>query len=50
MRWIGTAPRKPEKVFVVHGQPEAAEHLAGRIAKDFGSQVQVPDHGEGFEM
>ncbi len=50
MRWIGTAPRKPEKVFVVHGQPEAAEHLAARIAGDFGSQVEVPDQGEGFDL
>jgi metallo-beta-lactamase family protein len=50
MRWIGTAQRKPRRVFVVHGQPESAEHLAGRISQEFGAEVTVPDLKESFAI
>jgi metallo-beta-lactamase family protein len=50
MRWIGTAKKRPDKVFVVHGQPEAAEYTAKRIATEFGSETFVPDLGQGFDL
>ena len=50
MRWIGSAGRRPRRVFVVHGQPESAENLAGRIAREFGAEVAVPDLKESFEI
>jgi metallo-beta-lactamase family protein len=50
MRWIGTAARKPKKVFVVHGEEEAARTLGARIAGEFGSQVTVPDLRDSFEI
>ena len=50
MRWIGTARKKPARVFVVHGEPESAEHLAGRIAGEIGAEVSVPDLKESFEI
>ena len=42
LRWLGTAPRPPERVFVVHGDPEPAAALTARIRKDLGWQAHVP--------
>lgn len=50
MRWIGTAERKPETVFVVHGQLESAEFLANRIENEFGSKTHVPDLKDSYEL
>ena len=50
MRWIGTAERKPAKVFVVHGEEKSAKALAGRISKEFGSQTTIPNLKDSFEI
>jgi len=50
MRWIGTAQRKPRRVFVVHGEPESAEHMAGRIHDEIGAETTVPGLGESFTL
>lgn len=50
MRWIGTAERKPRRVFVVHGEVEAAEHLAGRIRQETGAEVTIPQLKESFAI
>jgi metallo-beta-lactamase family protein len=50
MRWIGTADKKPAKVFVVHGEEESAKALAGRIKKEFGSQTTIPNLKDSFEI
>lgn len=50
MRWIGTAGRKPRRVFVVHGEEEAATHLAGRIAEATGAEVAVPRLKDSFDL
>ena len=44
LRWLGTAGRPPERVFVVHGDPEPAAALAARIRKDLGWPVRVPEY------
>ena len=50
MRWIGTAPQPPKRVFVVHGEPESAEFMAERIAAATGAETTAPDLKEGFEL
>ena len=50
MRWIKSAQRPPRRVFVVHGEPESAAHLAKRIAREIKAQVHVPELGEAFEV
>lgn len=42
LRWLGTAARPPERVFVVHGDPGPAAMLAGRIRKELGWHATVP--------
>ncbi|MBU8872079.1 MAG: MBL fold metallo-hydrolase [Gemmatimonadales bacterium] len=50
MRWIGTAPQPPKRVFVVHGEPESAQYMAERIAEVTGAETTAPDLKEGFEI
>lgn len=50
MRWIGTAERKPKKVFVVHGEEESALALGQRIKKEIGAQITVPGLKDSFEI
>jgi metallo-beta-lactamase family protein len=47
--WLKTAPRAPERVFVTHGEPAAAEALRGRIAAELGWDARVPRLGEAAE-
>ncbi len=50
IRWIGTAERKPGKVFVVHGEEDSAMALGARIKKEFGAQVTIPNLKDSFEI
>jgi len=50
MRWVGTAKRKPGRVFVVHGEEESAKALAGRLTGEFGVQAIVPEMKDSFEI
>ncbi len=42
---VGGASTKPRRVFVVHGDPDAAEAFAGRI-RDLGMEPYLPKHRE----
>ncbi|HEY7717963.1 MAG TPA: MBL fold metallo-hydrolase [Pedococcus sp.] len=46
LEWLVRIPRPPETVYVVHGEPEAAHALAGRIRHEMGWTVAVPRLGE----
>lgn len=46
LRWLGTARRPPERVFVVHGDPEPAAALAKRIRRELGWEARVPEYRE----
>jgi len=46
MQWLRALPRPPEQVFVVHGEPAAADALRSRIQHELGWSVRVPSHGE----
>ena len=41
MAWLGTAPREPSAVYVVHGEPEGSEAIVDAVADEFG-WVAVP--------
>ena len=42
----GEANGKPKRVFIVHGDPEAAEAFAGRIRSELGMDPHIPRHRE----
>jgi metallo-beta-lactamase family protein len=50
MAWLGGFHTAPERCFVVHGEPAAADALRLRIQDDLGWRVAVPEHGSTFEL
>jgi metallo-beta-lactamase family protein len=50
LRWVGSEPRPPARIFVVHGEPNAAAHLADRLRAATGAQVMVPELNDAFDL
>jgi metallo-beta-lactamase family protein len=50
IRWLEGMPSAPRKVFVTHGEPDAAEAMAKHIRERFGWQVEVPQYGERVDL
>jgi metallo-beta-lactamase family protein len=50
MRWLSAVRTPPRAVFVTHGEVEAAQALAARIARERGFAARVPAHGEAFDL
>lgn len=50
MRWLSGFWRAPRRVFIVHGEPEAAEALRERIGRELGWDACVPLQGQVFEL
>src|SRR5437660_7907271 len=50
IRWLEGMPSPPRRVFVTHGEPEAANAMAGHIRDSFGWSLEVPQYGERFEL
>lgn len=50
MRWLSGVRSAPRLVFVTHGETEAAEALASRIARERGFTAEVPAMGESFDL
>jgi metallo-beta-lactamase family protein len=44
--WLRAAPEVPRTVYVVHGEPHAAQAMAGRVADELGWCAVVPQLGE----
>jgi metallo-beta-lactamase family protein len=44
--WLGTASRRPDAVYIVHGEPAASAALAEVLRANTGWNVVVPRHGE----
>ncbi len=42
LAWLRTATSPPKRVFVVHGDPDPAAALAGRVRAELGWEVMVP--------
>ncbi len=45
MAWLRAVPRPPHRVFVTHGDMEAADALRSRIEHQLGWHAMVPEHG-----
>lgn len=50
LRWLEGLPNVPKRVFTTHGEPEAAEAMAGHIRERFGWNVSVPGYEESVEL
>jgi len=50
VRWLEGMPLSPRRVFVTHGEPDAAQAMAAHIRDRFGWAVEVPQYGERFEL
>jgi metallo-beta-lactamase family protein len=50
IRWLEGLKTAPRRVFITHGEPEAAEAMRGHIIERFGWTVEVPQYGETFDL
>jgi metallo-beta-lactamase family protein len=50
LRWLSGVKGRPRGVFVTHGEPDAAEALAARVARERGFTTHVPAIGQAFEL
>src|SRR5262249_35327124 len=50
LAWVGRLEPQPRSVFIVHGEPEPAETLAGLLRERTGARVHVPEKGQEFEL
>jgi metallo-beta-lactamase family protein len=45
-RWLAPQLQPPRRLFLTHGEPQAAESLAGHLRTRAGWQVRIPEYGE----
>ena len=50
LRWLAGVEAPPRRVFLTHGEEEAALALGALIAKERGFPTHVPAHGESVEL
>lgn len=50
LRWLSGLQTPPRLVFTTHGEPEAAEAMAGHIRERFGWNVVVPQYEQSVEL
>ena len=51
LQWLeGMESGVPSRTFLTHGEPEAANAMAGHITERFGWNVHVPQYGERVEL
>ena len=50
IRWLQDLPAPPRRVFVTHGEVGSATAMAEHIRKRFDWPVDVPEHGQQFEL
>jgi metallo-beta-lactamase family protein len=50
LRWLSAVEPPPKRIFLTHGEEEAAEALAARITKTRGCATHVPEMGETAEL
>lgn len=48
--WLKRIPKPPQRVFVTHGEPAAADALRMRIEREFGWDCQVPAYLQSFDL
>jgi metallo-beta-lactamase family protein len=50
LAWLGAFERPPRRIFLTHGEPDAAEALRRRIADQLGWRAETPGYGEEVEL
>jgi metallo-beta-lactamase family protein len=50
IRWLEGMPTAPKRVFITHGEPEAANAMAGHLRERFGWEIEVPDYGDKVQI
>lgn len=50
MRWLSGFRRAPSRVFIVHGEADAAEALRVRIDRELGWDAAVPRQNQIFDL
>jgi metallo-beta-lactamase family protein len=50
MRWLGTFPRRPGRLYLVHGELPAMEALKSRVKGRLGWETVMPAHGERIDV
>jgi len=50
LRWLSGLNNTPKMGFTTHGEPDAAEAMAGHIRDEFGWNVVVPQYEESIEL
>ena len=50
IRWLRGLPAPPRRLFVTHGELGSAGAMAKRIREEFNWPVDVPEHGQQFEL
>jgi metallo-beta-lactamase family protein len=50
LAWLRSAPRPPRRIFITHGEPDAADALRVRIERELGIPAQVPDFRDTVDL
>ncbi len=50
LRWLRGFKRRPQRVFIVHGEPDASEALRERIGRELQWDAVVPQQNEEFTL
>jgi metallo-beta-lactamase family protein len=50
MQWLKGFKQPPKKTFLVHGELPAQEALREKIQEELGWEVEIPSHGEEFQL
>lgn len=50
LSWLRSAPKPPRRVFITHGEPEAADALRVRIDHELHWDAHVPDYREVVDL
>jgi metallo-beta-lactamase family protein len=50
LEFIAAIPKKPQRIFVVHGEPDATAAMAAGLGKMGFENVIVPERGDRFEL
>ncbi len=50
LEWIGAFEKKPERVFMVHGQDKVCDYFAEGLRNDFGLVADAPYSGSVFDL
>lgn len=50
LAWLSALQKKPRRVFVTHGEPQAADQLRRLIVERFGLNAIVPEFAQSFDL